>query len=287
MTAIVAADNVGFRVAGKALVDGVSLALGPGETAVVIGPNGAGKSTLARLMAGELRPSSGAVTYEGLPISRWPAWRLACKRAVLPQKSSLAFPFTVADVVRIGAETVGRHLKTREQDTRVLGALARADVADLASRDYQTLSGGEQQRVQFARVLCQIDVGGSVEARQLLILDEPTASLDIKHQLLILEEAAAVARRGCAVLGVLHDVRSRGGLRGQGPGDEARTRRDLRRSPGRSDGRAAQRGLRRGDAAAHAARPIIPLPRPPRHARRSRSRQQFVGIAGEAVGHEA
>jgi iron complex transport system ATP-binding protein len=87
-----------------------------------------------------------------------------------------------------------------------LDALSRADVVHLAARDYQTLSGGEQQRVQFARVLCQIDVGRSIEERQLLILDEPTASLDIKHQLIILDEAVALARRGCAILAVLHDV---------------------------------------------------------------------------------
>ena len=206
MSPVVAAEGVTLRIGAKTLVDEVSLALKPGEMTVVIGPNGAGKSTLARLVAGELKPSAGAVTYDGRVAQRWPAWRLACKRSMLPQKSSLSFPFTAVDVVRIGAETVGRRLNAREQDARVLDALARADVVHLAARDYQTLSGGEQQRVQFARVLCQIDVGRSVEERQLLILDEPTASLDIKHQLIILDAAAALARGGCAILAVLHDV---------------------------------------------------------------------------------
>jgi iron complex transport system ATP-binding protein len=206
MSPVVAAEGVTFRIGAKLLVDAVSLAISPGGVTVVIGPNGAGKSTLARLIAGELKPSAGSVAYDGRAAPRWPAWRLACKRSMLPQKSSLSFPFTAADVVRIGAETVGRRLNAREQDARVLDALSRADVVHLAARDYQTLSGGEQQRVQFARVLCQIDVGRSVEERQLLILDEPTASLDIKHQLIILDEAVALARRGCAILAVLHDV---------------------------------------------------------------------------------
>ena len=293
MNPVVAAEGVTFRIGAKTLVDSVSLALKPGEMAVVIGPNGAGKSTLARLVAGELKPSAGAVTYDGRVAQRWPAWRLACKRSMLPQKSSLSFPFTAADVVRIGAETVGRRLNAREQDARVLDALARADVVHLAARDYQTLSGGEQQRVQFARVLCQIDVGRSVEERQLLILDEPTASLDIKHQLIILDEAAALARGGCAILAVLHDVQSRGCVCRHGAGHEGCPRRRGRRAGRGVDRGVAHIGLRSAHGAARSARPIGPLLCPARRhvlwrpARLLGAGQQLVGVTGEAIGHEA
>jgi iron complex transport system ATP-binding protein len=207
MTApILSAEDVSYGVRGRAILQGVSLALHAGTLTVIIGPNGAGKSSLLRLLTGEIAPTSGRVLLDGAPLASLPPWRLACRRAVMMQAAQLAFPFAAHEVVALGASGVGRALSSAARDDVVMRALQAADVAHLAARPYQTLSGGEQQRVQFARALAQLEAGRSVAAKQLLFLDEPVSSLDLKHQLALLDAACALANQGTAVLAVLHDI---------------------------------------------------------------------------------
>ena len=206
MSAVLAAEAVTYRAGAATLVAEVSLALEPGRMTVVVGPNGAGKSTLVKLLSGELAPTSGRVTHGGAELGAIPPWRLACIRCVLPQASRLAFPFTAGEIVRIGLDGIGRGLGRRDRERLAAEALRRADVEHLARRTFQSLSGGEQQRTQFARVLAQLAAGRTVAERQVLLLDEPIASLDLKHQLSLLGAAAALAREGVAVLAVLHDL---------------------------------------------------------------------------------
>ena len=211
MKALIEARAVSFTPAragrgAAALVDAVDFAAGAGEVTVIVGPNGAGKSTLLKLLCGELKATRGDVLVEGRPLAAMPAWRLACRRAVLPQASTLAFPFTAQEVARLGVEGIGRGLSRPARERLVAEALERADAAHLAGRLYQALSGGEQQRVQFARVLAQLAAGRTVEAQQILFLDEPVASLDLKHQLALLREARALAAAGLAIVAVLHDL---------------------------------------------------------------------------------
>ena len=210
MKALIEARAVSFTPAhagrGAALVDAVDFAAGAGTVTVIVGPNGAGKSTLLKLLCGELTATRGDVLVEGRSLAALPAWRLACRRAVLPQASTLAFPFTAQEVARLGVEGIGRGLARPARERLVTEALERADAAHLAARLYQTLSGGEQQRVQFARVLAQLAAGRTVEAQQILFLDEPVAGLDLKHQLALLGEARALAAAGLAVVAVLHDL---------------------------------------------------------------------------------
>ena len=200
------AIDLGYAVAGRDLVRGVSLAVEPGTVRIIVGPNGAGKSTLLRLLCGELRPSRGSVAFDGEAVARIPPWRLAAMRAVLPQAARLAFPFSVAEVAWIGLDGIGRGLSRRDREAILHRALSEADVAHLRDRAYQTLSGGEQARVQFARVLCQLAAGRSLAARQVLFLDEPTASLDLRHQAALLDAAAALTGDGVAVVAILHDL---------------------------------------------------------------------------------
>ncbi|RDJ20706.1 heme ABC transporter ATP-binding protein [Bosea caraganae] len=206
LTPIATGRNLRFLAGGRALVADASLDLLPGTTTILIGPNGAGKSTLLKLMTGELKPAGGEVLLDGASLHAIPAWRLACQRAVMAQHARLAFPFTVYEVARLGVDGVGRALPRQRREAVVGECLAAAGVIELASRNYQTLSGGEQQRVQFARVLCQLEAGQSVSARQALFLDEPIASLDLCHQLALLDMARTIAARGVAVLVVLHDI---------------------------------------------------------------------------------
>ena len=206
MSPMVEATNIGFQIGSAELVRGASISLFAGELTVIVGPNGAGKSTLLKLLTGELRANVGTISYGSNALARLPPWKLACQRAVMAQAARLAFPFTVYEVVRLGVDGVGRAKGRDVLHHMVSDALAAADVMHLAARSYQTLSGGEQQRVQFARVLGQLKAGSSMADRQVLFLDEPIASLDLCHQFELLDTARRQAAAGVAVLAVLHDL---------------------------------------------------------------------------------
>lgn len=199
---MIRAHDLFFGRGGRRLIDAVSLDLKPASMTVVIGPNGAGKSTLLKLLSGELRPDGGQVTLEGADIRGFSARVLAERRAVLPQSLALSFPFTALEIVRMGAVAHGS--LSPERDARA--ALARVGLAGFEARAYQALSGGEQQRVQFARVLAQVPQAVEDGRARTLFLDEPTSSLDIGHQIAVLETARQFARDGGAVLAILHDL---------------------------------------------------------------------------------
>jgi iron complex transport system ATP-binding protein len=198
MSAVVQARGLGYAVEEQELLTGVDLDLLSGELLAVVGPNGAGKSTLLGLLAGDLRPTTGSVRYAGRDAHTTPAAELARRRAVLLQENRLSFPFSVLDVVRMGrAPWRGRPEET-EDDRAVADALDAADVRHLTARRFPTLSGGEKARTSYARSRAQ---GTAV-----LLLDEPTAALDIRHQELVLGHARHRARAGDAVLAVVHDL---------------------------------------------------------------------------------
>ncbi|MFP2930008.1 heme ABC transporter ATP-binding protein [Pyxidicoccus sp. 3LG] len=184
----------------------MDLTLQPGEVLAVVGPNGAGKSTLLGALAGELRCAAGDVLLEGRPLHRWPHLERARQLGVLPQESSLGFGFTALEVALLGRSPHARRGAGGADLDAAVAALDETDARHLASRPYTTLSGGERQRqCSFARVLAQLSEAPEVGSRYLL-LDEPTASLDLAHQHLVLEAAGRFAREGGAVLAVLHDL---------------------------------------------------------------------------------
>jgi iron complex transport system ATP-binding protein len=208
MTTVLSARSVSVRRGGRDLLSRLSLDLAPGALTAVVGPNGAGKSTLLKVLAGEIAPSAGTVTLDGKPLAAHRPWDLAARRAVMPQAARLAFAFTAFEVARLGAEGIGRGLTARDRDRIAEAALARADAAAFAGRPVQGLSGGEQQRVHFARALAQLEAGRTLAGpeAQILLLDEPLAGLDLKHQLALMDEAARLTAAGTAVLAVLHDL---------------------------------------------------------------------------------
>lgn len=199
------ARNLGVRMGGNMLVDGVSLTVEPGQVLAVVGPNGAGKSTLLRTLSGEIAPDQGAVFFNERPLTEWKAREQAQMRAVLPQSSTLSFAFRVLDVVLMG-RTPHIHGAESHHDIQIArDALTTVEMADFAARSYTTLSGGEQQRVHLARVLAQIWEESPLGPRYLL-LDEPTTSLDLAHQHRTLQIARRSAGQGVGVLAVLHDL---------------------------------------------------------------------------------
>jgi iron complex transport system ATP-binding protein len=176
------------------------LALAAGERVALLGPSGAGKSTLLKLMAGERAPARGEVRLDSRAMTAWPAAALARRRAVLPQQHAVAFAMPVALVVQLGRHAV-------EPDPArpriVAAALQAACAAHLAERRFDTLSGGEQARVQLARTLAQL---WDTEAG-LLLVDEPLAALDPGLQLELLDTLRRVAReRGHALVAIVHDL---------------------------------------------------------------------------------
>ncbi|GGP27106.1 heme ABC transporter ATP-binding protein [Silvimonas amylolytica] len=200
------AENLSCGRHGKTVLDGVSLQLKPGEVLGVLGANGAGKSTLLATLAGELPPLAGSVTLNAVPLTMQSAQQQARCRAVLPQTPSLAFELGVRAVVATGAYPFPE-LSPAALDTLLDRALNLADAAAFTTRRYTGLSGGEQQRVQFARVLTQALAQRTSGEYRALLLDEPTASLDPRHQLLLLQTVARLAHEEqLAVLVILHDV---------------------------------------------------------------------------------
>ncbi|MAT52229.1 MAG: heme ABC transporter ATP-binding protein [Porticoccaceae bacterium] len=196
-------EQVGITLGGVSLLSDVSFSVDPGEVLAVLGPNGAGKTTLLRILSGEWAPSRGRVRFNGRDIDDWRPAEKAKAMAILPQGTSLDFPFTAEEVVMLGRTP---HNTGVQRDRAIVEeALTAVDGQHLAKRIYTQLSGGEKQRVQLARVLAQIWENADRQSR-LLVLDEPTASFDLAHQQLTLDLVARLAGQGFAVVLVIHDL---------------------------------------------------------------------------------
>jgi iron complex transport system ATP-binding protein len=202
MTSMIEASSVSVVIGRKRLLDDVSLKVNAGERVALVGTNGAGKSTLLRALSGELAASHGIIRLRGRDLRSYRPRELSLHRAVLSQALSVTFPFSVADVVRMGA---GEHHDSSVK-TFVDRALAQVDLQGFQDRNVNTLSGGEQQRVHFARVLVQVSSGESAHGPGLLLLDEPTASLDLRHQLDLVAAVKSRAAGGTTVIAILHDL---------------------------------------------------------------------------------
>ena len=197
---ILSARGLGYSVGPARLLRDVDLDASPGEVLAVVGQNGAGKSTLLKLLSGELTPTAGEVLVNGRALSGFVPHELALRRAVLPQQTILQFAFKARDVVLMGRSP---HLRgtwaTLEDEEIAERSMCVTETERFASRVYTSLSGGEQSRVNLARVLTQ--------QAPILLLDEPTSSLDLRHQELIMRTARALATdEGACVLAVLHDL---------------------------------------------------------------------------------
>ena len=228
------AAGVGVRYGTRAALDAVDARVVPGEVLGVIGPNGSGKSTLIRVLAGVRRPSAGSIRLDGKDLHALPRRARARRIALVPQETHLSFPIRVRELVLLGrAPHTGRFGLERQEDLRAAHeAMARAEVLELAGRPVDELSGGERQRVVLARALAQ-DAG-------ILLLDEPTSFLDLRHAVLLLDLVRELCRaRGLAVAVVLHDLNlaamycdrlvllDRGRVHAAGTPDEVLTYRDL------------------------------------------------------------
>lgn len=187
---------------GREVLSDITLAAHPREVTVIIGPNGAGKSTLLAALTGDLSPDHGSIHLNGDALLSLSPRALAARRAVLTQNTPVAFPFTVAELIRLGIEATPGPIPPGLTDR----LLSEVDLPGMAHRPYHALSGGEAQRVHFARILAQARHATTAQGPVWLFLDEPVSSLDIAHQLMVMHRARRFAAEGGGVIAVLHDL---------------------------------------------------------------------------------
>ncbi|MBD8513904.1 heme ABC transporter ATP-binding protein [Photobacterium sp. WH77] len=196
----ISAEKLSLALGGKVLLDNLSISFRSGELTALLGPNGAGKSTLLKVLSGEMH-AKGNIYIFGEHRKNWDAHRLAHHMGVLPQHSTLSFGFTAQEVAELGTMPLKLSLKESQHITRQ--KMADVGISHLSQRLYPSLSGGEKQRVHFARVLTQLSAAGD---QCLLMLDEPTSALDLAHQQTCLSLAKKMADNGAAVILVIHDL---------------------------------------------------------------------------------
>lgn len=189
--------NLSVSPGRQPLIEGLTLRLAAGHVTAIVGPNGSGKTTLLRAMTGDLA-YRGSICLNAREVARTDPAALAGMRAVLAQSTTLAFPFTVLEVVRLGVP--GR------DDALARLALAEVGLAGFEARDMRTLSGGEQSRAHLARVLAQVWQPEGPDGARWLFLDEPVAALDLGHQLAVMRLARRFADAGGGVVAVMHDL---------------------------------------------------------------------------------
>jgi len=199
------ARSVTVTVGRKRLIEDVSLQVEPGQVVAMVGPNGAGKSTLLRAICGEMHPAQGEIWFNDRALAQWSARQQAQMRAVLPQLSTLGFDFRVLDVVLMGRSPHVNGTESRRDYEIAFDALTMVAMSHFADRVYTTLSGGEQQRVQLARVLAQV-WDECPHGSRYLLLDEPTNNLDLAHQHAILRIVREFRSQGRGLLAILHDL---------------------------------------------------------------------------------
>ena len=197
--------NVSYSVGKKEIVKNISVDFLPGEFTMILGPNGSGKSTFLNLFSGEIKAKEGTIFYLDTKISELKKEALAKVRAVMSQQPELGFPLTVDEVVMMGRYPHFTFNPGKKDEAICNEVIEQMNIVELKYRNYLTLSGGEKQRVQFARVLAQIWEMPS-HGHRYLFLDEPLTNLDINYQQEFLTIARSLTKTDTVLVAVMHDV---------------------------------------------------------------------------------
>lgn len=199
------AENITYRIDNQTLLNNVSVEFKPGEFTVIMGQNGAGKSTLLRILAGSTKATEGEVLLFEKRIETYKKIELARIRAVLSQNYEISFPVSISDIVMMGRYPYFKSDPTGKDYEITDKALTMMGIYDLKNRNYDTLSGGEAQKVQMARVLSQI-WDHNKDNTKILFLDEPVSQLDIQYQYFLLQVAKNFTKENIMVIAILHDL---------------------------------------------------------------------------------
>ena len=196
--------SIFFKIKDKVILDDISLHVESGDMVSIIGPNGSGKTTMLKAISNEISITDGEINFINKNISDWDLNDFANKKAVLSQSNNLVFPFSVIDIVKMGRFPLKNKGNQIEENNLCKKILNIFDLDDYVNQNYITLSGGEKQRVQLARVIAQI--WSDDYSKKILILDEPTSYLDIKHQHSLFQFLKELNKKGLTIIMVLHDL---------------------------------------------------------------------------------
>ena len=197
------AEKISYAHRKFSILENIDVTVNPGELLVIVGPNGAGKSTLLSMLANELDGKNQSIYFKKKAFREWDTNKLAQSKAKFSQNNSHDIPLTVSNVVMMGRYPYFSSIPRKTDEEAILKAMEETDVNHLAQRDYNSLSGGEKQRVHLARVLAQLD--NDIE-NTLVFLDEPLNNLDILHQHRILQTITKFTQKGHTAIMVLHDL---------------------------------------------------------------------------------
>ena len=197
-------DNISLMRNQRLLLQNISFEAKVGELVVILGSNGAGKSSLLKCISREWQPQQGIVSWNNKPLTQWGEKELARQRAVLTQHYQISLPFSSEEIVMMGRYPYFKNSPAEIDRHTVMQCLRYTGIEHLQKRNYLTLSGGEQQRVQIARILAQLWDGDS--GQKLMLLDEPVSALDIQYQHSVMQLAKKLSLRGYTVVAVLHDL---------------------------------------------------------------------------------
>jgi len=197
-------SNIGFRIRGRNLLQDINIVVRTGTFTAVMGANGAGKSTLLKILSGDIRPSAGTVSWNGQDLGSYPVGELSRKRAVLRQQYNILLPFRAREIIEMGRYPHFSGKLTTHCKNVIKEVAAYVGVEGMMERNYLTLSGGEQQRVQLARVLVQ--VWDAPPGEKLIMLDEPVSALDIHYQHQLMALVKTLTENSFTVIAVLHDL---------------------------------------------------------------------------------
>ncbi len=199
-------DSVSLNINGVRLIKNISFIINPGELITILGPNGSGKSTLLRVISGDLLPTKGEVEIDNVPLSDMSFKTQALKRSVMSQSQQVLYDYSVEEIIEMGWVDYADNCGVELIKQKCMKAAKESFVDHLLKRNFNTLSGGEQRRVHFARTLLQIDHQYDSIGNRYIFLDEPTANLDLLFELKLIRLLKAKAKQGIGVLLIIHDL---------------------------------------------------------------------------------
>ncbi len=199
------AEQVSYKIGNSFLLENFSLNFEAGIFHVIMGANGAGKTTLMRLLAGSLIPTSGEVYLSDKPVRTYSKKDLACRRAVLSQQYNVNFPIAAKEIAMMGRYPYFATVPSQRDREICNESLRKMRSVELSDREYNSLSGGEAQKIQMSRVLAQI-WGAEAENKKILFLDEPVSHLDLKYQRELLNTARELCDKNIMIIAILHDI---------------------------------------------------------------------------------
>ena len=199
-------ESIDINLNKREILKNISIEVKENEILSIIGPNGAGKSTLLKSLAGDINPTNGNIFYDEININQIDIQERAFTRSVMSQLQPIAFDFSVKEIVEMGWIDRGESKYADQFDDAVQEVILKCGVKDLIDRNFNTLSGGEQRRIHFARTLLQLWRPSNSSDPKYLFLDEPTANLDLTYEIKLLNIVKDVAQEGAGVILVLHDL---------------------------------------------------------------------------------